>query len=216
VGSWDVVSAARRAAGRSGVAPRACVRVYARVLVRCDKDHRSAITCGKLSYSIAHSWRVQARACAWQHNTRCAITSGRLCLFGFARPDGGYDSGGHEQRNCGALSSIAGVSTRACVRGHHTRCAITSGRLGLFGFARPDGGQGSGGHEQRNCGALECTRFSQGVARKGDHNHKHVEGHPPVIQETNKRWVVGWPLHDTAITNFLWCMAYTRGVGGAS
>jgi len=25
-----------------------------------------------------------------------------------------------------------------------------------------------------------------------------------------------WPLHDIAITNIVWCMAYTRGVGGAS
>jgi len=28
--------------------------------------------------------------------------------------------------------------------------------------------------------------------------------------------VTGWPLHDIAITNMVWCMAYEWGVGGAS
>jgi len=27
---------------------------------------------------------------------------------------------------------------------------------------------------------------------------------------------MSWPLHDIAITNIVWCMAYTRGSGGES
>ena len=28
--------------------------------------------------------------------------------------------------------------------------------------------------------------------------------------------LAGWLLHDIAITNIVWCMAYTKGVGGGA
>jgi len=31
-----------------------------------------------------------------------------------------------------------------------------------------------------------------------------------------RRCVVSWPLHDIAIANIVWCMAYKRRVGGGA
>jgi len=37
-----------------------------------------------------------------------------------------------------------------------------------------------------------------------------------VIRTELRGLAANWPLHDIAITNIAWCMAYKRGVGGAS
>ena len=38
----------------------------------------------------------------------------------------------------------------------------------------------------------------------------HAHGNIPICS------AVIWTLHDIAITNIVWCIAYKRGVGGAS
>jgi len=59
---------------------------------------------------------------------------------------------------------------------------------------------------------IEDARLEQSLGAASVYTRRARRWHVPRAQQP--RLASSWPLHDIAITNIVWCMAYNGGIGG--